>query len=1816
MAKKLKKALAMLLAVLMLTSTMSISAFAEETDPPADPWTYVEETNTYTLNENAAITSGMTVSNGATIVVNGDCSIAAGEGNAIVGEGALTITGTGKLTLSGYHGIEAASVAISDITVDFDATSCGIYVYNAAGDANATLTNVDGSISGGYAGVYVQGKCTEKTTSVTIDNCNLEAISTATSGSGQARKAGILAFVTGVYNMGTSISISNSELVTAGGDAGISCTNYAGGAENTASSFINIENSHVTAFGVSGTWSGIFASTTAEAEVADSIITVTDSTVYTESPNTGLLTSSQYGESKIILDNSILGASGKTALSMIEEDTAQVRTAELNNGSTYVQMTPDAVMLGEIVNHDGKTIIATAGDGITYNAENKYFVIPQGSAVTEAFTDGTVVEYTFNGQAGGVGGFEYEKEEIWGYDVFAAPVCRIVETGEEYETLSAAVADANALSTSTIEMLKSIDFDSDKALSITGDVTIIGDYTISRGDYTGTMFSVAKGATLTLDDGITFDGDNDWTFDSEGFYGDMEKGLVLSTGAKNSYTTSDGTEATAAMFSILSGGVVVMNDATIQNYWASNHNTAALFKIPAGAELTINDGALIKHIHGSVAGQVHGGWTVNGGKIADVYGHNTNGGVVDVRDSGVVTINGGEITEIRTLGLNANSNGILAQVYGENAKLYINGGDIHDNASFAPGNGWGSVVYLNRGGDFTMTGGSIKDTLSDHCTAFVANQETSIELLDGYMEVEASTAASFDSLIYGAVVIGEDMEIKIEEDALLVLLGDTDACTLDIDGEINDGTIWLMYGQPVTGKGTITSDVLIKADPSYFGTPGQVTITEATKWLDSLITVNSVGSDAYLKVEAGVEIDGVQVRVLGSVSSADYTNIAESKAEQAAAYIEETGATVESPVLYYHRLTADQKSEIVVTYDYNGGLDASGWSGCQITSGETFVPTAPAPTKDGLVLAGWVYAEDSNPESLSMDGTNAYNHEEISESVRLIAQWKKADYVCYIKETGVYYETLTAAVADANKLAGDNVIVMIEDIAFDSTKALEIKDNLTIISEPEHEEAHVISRGDYTGTLFNIAKNKSLTLDGGIVFDGDNNWEMDMDLYNKHLEEMSQQGISIYTSGMDRATQIDPYNTEKASQYFTPEEGAPVATAYMITVGNNATLNLKNVTIQNNYTPKSGLVNTSAGATVNLEGAQIKHCASVEGSGTVVNASGKITVNVKDSTLLDGNHVGGNHGLFRVYSGAVVNMSGGTISNTTGWNSNGVVIGLYGPGSTFNMSGGLITGNSSVFGADNGRNAAVYLHANSTMNMTGGTISFNNGRARGGIDTYKQSSTLNINRADQYFVDGVYPEESGAAAYTASNHPMIVDNYSRANNYNYDVGTSSGNYEHWWVTGGIYTQDVDEYCAEGYICIPYEDTERTDDYIVVPGYRVKYYAVEKNEVTNAETGEVTTEYTTTLLKKYFHLLPRDKFWYEMDERANYFELTDDKGGVIKTWYAEKELDNIYDFANTKLEGDLNLYGEFKYTDEAAVVLTIDMSGTMYRYKMGGKRYVDVAKAKALEFVNEYAAKVTNEGDKRLLAIARFDTDANVVLNWVDVATAEGLAAAKTAINGMKVKDNGSTSSNYVCTNFDAGVILTRNLLKQNAVSEISNKFAIILSDGAPTVTVNADTDTVGEIKSSFWGDQLDMNGKRYQIRRNGGGWTHPGEVDRTLKYLATGENNLADLTTSYGENKEGIFFVGVGGDMSVKLFNDAVYGTRNGSRTTDVKRKPAAFNYVEALQGIAQADILKMTTADWLTNLANKVGGTYVSANDATALAAEFNAILTEIVNS
>jgi len=327
--------------------------------------------------------------------------------------------------------------------------------------------------------------------------------------------------------------------------------------------------------------------------------------------------------------------------------------------------------------------------------------------------------------------------------------------------------------------------------------------------------------------------------------------------------------------------------------------------------------------------------------------------------------------------------------------------------------------------------------------------------------------------------------------------------------------------------------------------------------------------------------------------------------------------------------------------------------------------------------------------------------------------------------------------------------------------------------------------------------------------------------------------------------------------------------------------------------------------------------------------------------------------------------------------------------------------------------------------------------------------------------------------------------------------------------------------------------------------------------------------------------------------------------------------------------------------DSALVLTIDMSGTMHRNKMDGTRYVEVAKAEAKALVEKYAKNtvdfkyndlVTGEEKdfestaKRMVSVVVFDTDARVQQNWVDVnantdTNGANLAAVTAAINSIRVTNctcggNDPYYCKHVCTNFDGGLMLTRNLLNAKAVEDIvedenDKSFAVILSDGAPTVSVNDDVTTVGTIKASFWdatNGQLTSAGEKYQKDGAGGGWTHPAEVEDNLDNLS----DVADLTTD-----KGVYIVGVGGLMNVKLFDEAVNSTANGGRDVlggpKIYKNNDAFNHVDALQGYTASEIMKLTTGDWMKILADKVGGSYKSATSKTAMTEVFNGIFAEI---
>ena len=350
------------------------------------------------------------------------------------------------------------------------------------------------------------------------------------------------------------------------------------------------------------------------------------------------------------------------------------------------------------------------------------------------------------------------------------------------------------------------------------------------------------------------------------------------------------------------------------------------------------------------------------------------------------------------------------------------------------------------------------------------------------------------------------------------------------------------------------------------------------------------------------------------------------------------------------------------------------------------------------------------------------------------------------------YSTLKEAVEAAGKIEGGAVVQLLSDVTVD--EKITVSGNVTVSG------AYTIYRAEsYTGTLFSVNSGATLTLDGGLTVDGGNNYTFDKDAYMR--DAVDNWNVSI--------------TKEESAKWFTPEAGAPVATAYMITT-TGGTVNLNSVTVKNNYSVSYGVVSVGAGSAVTLTGARITHVAATQGSGVIVNVSGAdISVTVNEGTVIDGNHVGGNHGLFKIYSGAVMTMNGGEITDNTGWNSNGVAVGVY--RGSFYLNGGLICSNYGVYGPANGRNAVIYLHSGHTFVMTGGTICHNSGRARGGIDA---------------------PYDNGTAIIEGGE---VLDNISRGGGAEYDVlGTNAMQ-----IKGGTFTQDVTKYLAPD-IGLVYDET--------------------------------------------------------------------------------------------------------------------------------------------------------------------------------------------------------------------------------------------------------------------------------------------------------------------------------------------------------------------------------------------------------------------------
>ena len=975
---------------------------------------------------------------------------------------------------------------------------------------------------------------------------------------------------------------------------------------------------------------------------------------------------------------------------------------------------------------------------------------------------------------------------------FSAPAA--AQIGDvKYATLKDALAAANALESATITLYKNVTLG--EKLTVTGNVTITGAYTITRADdYTGTLFVVNAGATLTLDGGLVIDGNNEWTLNTE-LYNQALTLQVNNTTWAELITSEEGKPcATAPMF--LVNGSVVANNVTIQNNYSnksSNNGDYGVFQVQANATLTMN-GATVKHIvTGGACSVAHLStnslWTINDGTLITDTFAGKNGGICR-NDSGKLVMNGGEISNNNSI----NTNGTVVMLYG--GTMEMNGGKICANTGVSgSNNGRCAPIYGHSNSTFVMTGGEICHNIGISRSGVDVPSSIKVEISGGYIGENATAYANANADLTGnanTVITGgtftQDVSAWLAEGLMLVLLEDgtygvaedpaygmvaqvgdqyfatlqeaIDACK---NGETIKVLVDLVFGADdvvyahggATGFGDYD-----QYNPTIFyvgGTKGVNGAANQPSDVNVVIDLNGHSLTNTVDTYFFMFMDNCKVTFKDSVGG----GMLYAKAEAPVIWVvgTETLVTIESG--YY------------LTDSATGVLHCTHGGDLVIEGGEFETTASDASlllmlnTKDRqnskffiqgvatITIKGGNF-HGFNPAKVG-DDNGATSLADIkfvngcAEGYAPVAD-SNGNYVVKVPAItvdGMGYDSLADAVKAANKL-GTAVIELHQNLTLG--EKLTISGNVTITG------AYTITRAnEYTGTFFVVNAGATLTLDGGLVIDGGNNYAFDKEAYMEDAKNRTQ------------------ISSADSTKWFTPVEGAPVASAFMITT-TGGTVNLNNVTIQNNYSTGSGIVSAGANSTINFNGAVITHNAVTANSGLAANVSGaNIFVNVNEGTKIDGNHVGGNHGIFKVYSGATLTMNGGEITNNTGWNSNGVVIGIY--WASVYMKGGLICSNTGVYGPSNGRNAAIYGHSGHTFVMTGGTICHNAG-GYGGLDAPYDNGTTEIH---------------GGA---------IVDNVSNSNNNYPDVNASNKLV----ITGGTFTQDVSKWLAPGLTLVFNEET--------------------------------------------------------------------------------------------------------------------------------------------------------------------------------------------------------------------------------------------------------------------------------------------------------------------------------------------------------------------------------------------------------------------------
>ncbi len=319
---------------------------------------------------------------------------------------------------------------------------------------------------------------------------------------------------------------------------------------------------------------------------------------------------------------------------------------------------------------------------------------------------------------------------------------------DKFDTLAAAVATANEIEGgATVELLANVTLG--EKLTISSNVTISGEHTITRAnDYTGTLFAVDAGATLTLDGGLTIDGANEWTLNEELYNKGLKREVTGITWAELITSEENAPNATAAMFVV--NGAVVANDVTIQNNYStkdSNSGDGGVFKVVgADASLTMT-GATVKHIvtggANAVAYLSNATWTINKDTLITDTFAGRNGGICR-NDSGLFVMNGGVIEKNNSL----NTNGTVIMLY--KGSMEMNGGKICSNTGISgTNNGRCAPIYGHSTSTFIMNDGEICHNTGISYGGVDVPSSIKVEINGGYVGENISVLGNTNADVNG-----------------------------------------------------------------------------------------------------------------------------------------------------------------------------------------------------------------------------------------------------------------------------------------------------------------------------------------------------------------------------------------------------------------------------------------------------------------------------------------------------------------------------------------------------------------------------------------------------------------------------------------------------------------------------------------------------------------------------------------------------------------------------------------------------------------------------------------------------------------------------------------------------------------------------------------------------------------------------------------------------------------------------------------------------------------------------------------------------------